>query len=261
MANLLARLAERTLGLAPVAKPAIAPLFAPAAPATIGGPAPGLRPAAPREPAERPETVQEATRGPSRRREDAPPAMAPPAEKRVTEDAGEQRRAEPRIAAENARAVIFVPGTRGESRSLERPIDEKRLPPPVTPVEAQVIEAAAPVEPRVRAQARRETENFQSVPPAEPATRITPEERRKEPARTALPPLLWAPKKTELEPAGRRAQQEDRGLQDSAIEVNIGRIELRAVFPPPPPAAPVRQRPDPALSLADYLKQRDRGER
>jgi hypothetical protein len=45
------------------------------------------------------------------------------------------------------------------------------------------------------------------------------------------------------------------------VRVTIGRVEVRAVQPPPPPpsAAPVQQ--GPALSLDEYLKQRNEGQR
>jgi hypothetical protein len=45
------------------------------------------------------------------------------------------------------------------------------------------------------------------------------------------------------------------------VEVSIGRIEVRAIFPEPQQLAPVRRASDSALSLADYLKERDRGGR
>jgi hypothetical protein len=44
-----------------------------------------------------------------------------------------------------------------------------------------------------------------------------------------------------------------------AIRVTIGRIEVRAITPPPVPPAPAR--PGPELSLDDYLKQHNGGQR
>lgn len=46
---------------------------------------------------------------------------------------------------------------------------------------------------------------------------------------------------------------------EPAIRVSIGRVEVRAVFPPPPPRRVEPVRPKPSLSLDDYLKQRNRG--
>jgi len=42
------------------------------------------------------------------------------------------------------------------------------------------------------------------------------------------------------------------------VQVNIGRVEVRAVYAPPPSAA---RRPStaPTMSLDDYLKQREKG--
>jgi hypothetical protein len=44
-----------------------------------------------------------------------------------------------------------------------------------------------------------------------------------------------------------------------SIEVTIGRVEVRAVAPPAPPKSQGVHRPPPALSLDDYLKQRNGG--
>jgi hypothetical protein len=46
---------------------------------------------------------------------------------------------------------------------------------------------------------------------------------------------------------------------EPAIRVSIGRVEVRAVFPPPPPRRTQTARPKPSLSLDEYLKQRNRG--
>jgi hypothetical protein len=46
---------------------------------------------------------------------------------------------------------------------------------------------------------------------------------------------------------------------EPAIRVSIGRVEVRAVFPPPPPRRAQPTRPKPSLSLDDYLKQRNGG--
>ena len=43
------------------------------------------------------------------------------------------------------------------------------------------------------------------------------------------------------------------------VQVTIGRVEVRAVYSPPPAPAPSRPRPGPAMALEDYLKQREGG--
>ena len=75
------------------------------------------------------------------------------------------------------------------------------------------------------------------------------------------PSLLSAPR-----PSARTATQERERVRsheqsDAMVQVNIGRIEVRAVFPQPLTSSPVRRAADSALSLADYLKERDRGAR
>lgn len=65
-----------------------------------------------------------------------------------------------------------------------------------------------------------------------------------------------------------RGSQEPRAVgpepSEPAIRVSIGRIEVRAITPPPPTPPAQRTtpvRPGPALSLDDYLKQRNGGQR
>lgn len=61
--------------------------------------------------------------------------------------------------------------------------------------------------------------------------------------------------------AGRTSQvRPGTDLAVTQVQVTIGRVEVRAVYSPPPaPAAPARTRPAPAMSLEDYLKQREGG--
>jgi hypothetical protein len=49
--------------------------------------------------------------------------------------------------------------------------------------------------------------------------------------------------------------------ESQTIKVTIGRIDVRAVYPPPKPVKLDRAKPQPALSLDDYLQQRRKGER
>jgi len=46
---------------------------------------------------------------------------------------------------------------------------------------------------------------------------------------------------------------------EPSMRVSIGRVEVRAIFPTPPPRSAQPTRPKPSLSLDDYLKQRNRG--
>jgi hypothetical protein len=62
---------------------------------------------------------------------------------------------------------------------------------------------------------------------------------------------------------GRREMSAPRAAPPPAIQVTIGRIEVRAVTPPPAeaPALPAGETPAPILSLDAYLAQRDGGRR
>ncbi len=51
------------------------------------------------------------------------------------------------------------------------------------------------------------------------------------------------------------------GSTEPAVHVTIGRVEVRAIFPDPPARRLPMAKPRPTLSLDEYLKQRDRGER
>lgn len=47
---------------------------------------------------------------------------------------------------------------------------------------------------------------------------------------------------------------------EPSIRVSIGRVDVRAVFPTPPPRRAQTARPKPGLSLDEYLKRRNRGQ-
>lgn len=49
--------------------------------------------------------------------------------------------------------------------------------------------------------------------------------------------------------------------QTPTIRITIGRVDVRAIMPASPAPRPTLARPGPALSLEDYLKQRERGRR
>ena len=92
---------------------------------------------------------------------------------------------------------------------------------------------------------------------------LVPESDLIEPGFPSLYPSVqtW---RTETTAAGRRtAAQLPESHESPTIRVTIGRIDVRAV-PPTPPASPAptnSNRPRPALSLSDYLKQRKGGQR
>lgn len=60
----------------------------------------------------------------------------------------------------------------------------------------------------------------------------------------------------------RPLERNESHLPQPTIQVTIGRIDVRAVTAPSPPAVPrARKKPSPSLSLDDYLKQRAGGQR
>ena len=66
------------------------------------------------------------------------------------------------------------------------------------------------------------------------------------------------------DPAERRARaQRDEGPpnDEAAVRVTIGRVEVRAVFPPAVPIAQPKSKTAPVMPLEEYLKQRNRRER
>ena len=93
--------------------------------------------------------------------------------------------------------------------------------------------------------------------------------KNREAVKTAASPNIPAPQQPSPPALAPRAappvpvRGDVRREEPPQINVTIGRVEVRAVFPAssfeaPRPAAP---RPNPAITLAEYLKQRERGRR
>jgi hypothetical protein len=119
-------------------------------------------------------------------------------------------------------------------------------PAPVPPVHAvEGPERLAPSPEPVPAPATRVEPQVVNLPEEPPAG------RGPQPGSPTVVPALPAP----APPAAPREEQQP---PRPAINVTIGRVEVRAVFAPPPQPAP-RPQPAPAMSLEEYLKQRDGG--
>jgi hypothetical protein len=252
MADFFSRLAERALGVAAVARPALASIFAP-------GPQVATSPAetAPQPP----ETVEPGE--PSAPLTAAPEIREPIPEARRPDHAVNQppettrpEPAKPRIVIARSEPAVtpdLLPRQRFafEGRPDEQPPEapapqSRRLParvPPFREAEAPVVgtEARAAATP-----ASREPLEFTPMPPIRPHVTIPaitrPEERAPLYGRRSPPP-------------------EDRGGATPIVRVSIGRIDVRAMLPaaPPPPAQGTAS--SETLSLSEYLKQRDRGAR
>ncbi|HEY7126517.1 MAG TPA: hypothetical protein VH540_21445 [Ktedonobacterales bacterium] len=221
MADFFARLAQRALGQAPGVQPLIAPVFAPGP--TLQG------------------TRQEEATWSDVKTE------APGDHPRQSLSAQTlSRRASGRAPA-NSQAP--VPG-RLPSRSpaaQDEPQTEQHL-------ARASLTISAPGE---QAQSR-EHQSLEEPPPLHAA-----------PPYAAGAPLLIRPQVSlyrqehqQLEPLERTNNTAEVPTTSPTIRVTIGRIDVRAMLPPqnqPPRAAPARS--GPALSLDEYLKRRERGER
>ncbi len=73
-----------------------------------------------------------------------------------------------------------------------------------------------------------------------------------------MAPLRRRERELALAPPPRSPLGERADKAASPVQVSIGRVEVRAVFAPPP-AEPAQPPPAAALSLDDYLEQRDAG--
>lgn len=75
---------------------------------------------------------------------------------------------------------------------------------------------------------------------------------------TSQPPIVLRPQlRTLIEQTEQQGNEIKEDRAAPTIRVTIGRIDVRAVFAPPPPAQRARP-PAPALSLDDYLRSRDK---
>jgi hypothetical protein len=252
MADFFFRLAERTLGVAAVAKPAIAPMFAPGPHfATIpietvpqrSETAAGGEPSAP--PPAALETWKPTPEAPRPRRvvnERHASAIPEPAESGIV-----IARSEPAVT----RGVTPVDNVVPERGHTERRPEahEPSLQPlrPRMPTTAEAETPVAELKGRAAvAPAKKEPVEFKASPPARPHFTLPAVGRQEE---------RWAPHRR------RTFIPEERGGAAPTVRVSIGRIEVRAVFPETlaqPVQSPARNN---SLSLSEYLAQRDRGVR
>jgi hypothetical protein len=221
-------------------------------PADVGAPARSpraVRPASDETPRHAP--LETATRSiPAAAPPAAAPAAAPPASPVIA----------PAMAVTDGatsptnRASAAVP--RREPTAAERvataPAAAAVAAAPASPPERSSTDEAAPVS--SARSSRAPIARIAEPPPAEPPADVAPVRpgeiapaRRREPLREPA---------RRSDPGGPRPPA-DRPAVPS-VQVSIGRVEVRAVFAPPPSAAR-RPSPAPALSLDDYLKQREKG--
>lgn len=187
--------------------------------------------------------------------------------------------AKPAVRPPRAHAIESTSG--GAVPSLRRAVDSSSPLPAPRPPSAE--SAPAVNEPQARARANEPTANPQKHMPAKPDftarpdffTQIPPQESLRRPntpvqpgqpspeirPRTAIEPVVRAPVALRGEAAKTPAELPAASPAEPAIQITIGTVEVRAVFPEKQaPRAPAR-RPKPGVSLDDYLKQPSRGPR
>jgi hypothetical protein len=262
MADFLGRLAERALGVATVAQPAIAPRFA-MGPRLAGESS----------------VIAEAAAVPTQRGPSPDPPRAAPspvAEGRRVEIDNQERRArmddrplaplpvyaelEPAVRIDDPARPAPKIATRGETPEPRVPETELQLQPGIAP-------------PAARPELRVEASAAETEPPLaaiEPKARRDPDTTGPEPAKHAeaepvlphptMPPVPWRDGQTASN--GRQGSRvEELETPAPTVRVSIGRIEVRAVFPEQPQRERAPLPRSPALSLSEYLKQRDGGMR
>ncbi|HVF91212.1 MAG TPA: hypothetical protein VNH22_14190 [Blastocatellia bacterium] len=251
MKDFLTRLAERTLMISAVARPVTAPVFAP----TRGA-------------AESPEGRGEDEQGAMNallemRRANARDLSAIPGgllrarpDSRLDSPASQT----PHPGGE-ARGVAWRPAGPSEESGPER--DRSRLRETLTGLSgarhASAIDAG-----------NQESRGPQYDEPSRRARTVSGPELEPRDLSSGRPAFPRAVRPLEISPAERSANgpeaQREAARQEAPpapiIKVSIGRIEVRAVAPHAPPAPRARPRPPgAALTLNDYLKQRDEGKR
>ncbi len=95
-----------------------------------------------------------------------------------------------------------------------------------------------------------------AIPSDPPVPSLVPAAK---PAMLVVPSASRSQKLDDPEAANFPASSYISQASEPSIRVSIGRVEVRAVFPTPPPRRAQPARPKPSLSLDDYLKQRNRG--
>lgn len=129
------------------------------------------------------------------------------------------------------------------------------------------IESSPPTSPEVTAQqsavrmVQQESDHEMLTPPSSgdgetyQSPRVTAERNRESTREPAIQPISIE----QIVPPANTQPRASEPAEPAVIRVTIGRIEVRATTPPLPPAPRTRP-PGPALTLDDYLKQRNGGQ-
>jgi hypothetical protein len=131
------------------------------------------------------------------------------------------------------------------------------------------IESSPPTSPEITAQqpaemmVQQESDHKMLTPPSSGdgetyhlPPRVTAERNRESTREPAIQPIPIE----QIVPPDETRPRASESAEPAVIRVTIGRIEVRATTPPLPAAAPRTRPPGPALTLDDYLKQRNGGQ-
>jgi hypothetical protein len=243
MSDYLTRLVERSLGVAPQIEPLIAPLHAPAGQSLSMETEPAARIA---PVAEAKIEVADGDIAPA----DAPnattstPAAIPSLETQTP-------RRERRSSELPARSDSERHGKSGESNpSAREPSQPVSRSLPLSNVSPENRTTTDP-QPVIAVPAGAGVTASNSPEPARKAAKALPG-----PQRVVVQPQVTAPRRSP--PAFPPLSRQQGRNEPPAIHVTIGRVEVRAVMPPPTPPRPAAPPPAaPKLSLEEYLKQRN----
>jgi hypothetical protein len=148
----------------------------------------------------------------------------------------------------------------------DQPLHPRRTRPLAEPDSERIVPPVEPAEPIIRERIVRVIEELGAPPsaadPASPLSPIEPRQTRATPppedaSQPVMPSVV--PQPPEPPPTERRIERAPR------VRVTIGRVEVQAAPPPTPPPKPTPQPPRPryrpAMTLAEYLEQRNGGKR
>ena len=253
--NLLSRLAQRTLEAGPTVRPVTPPVFAWKEIATAHSRAPSPLP-----------TFEEETAG----------LPAPPARRHVGHSARMEEpggvRIAPGLLAERHEIAATPPL---HERTIEAEGPESSAPARTTITRKVEAETRADFAPQTVHSAVSRPATIRAPQPLEPLAELRPGHvavpvghpepatLRESAAKTgvvASPPSVTAITSV---PAARAptALRNERTSSETVVQISIGRVEVRGIVPETPMAPIVSRETSSALSLAEYLKQRDGGAR
>lgn len=253
MADFLTRVSQRAQGQAAAVRPIIAPMFAPP---PVGGRAMQPAPASSlAQPFSEPEEIPFQTEREMRSLEH-PPAPASLRRRSAfsaeTEPAGLRPSAQPGTERD--------PWQTGEQSGLRPAQSEHPAAAMVRPASASAVEPErdTPLVPLQPTQGSFGPAQVQERPLAMPSAPQQPW-----PLRTRLESAQPVePGRGDPLPRGPQAKEVSEPAPAPVIRVTIGRVEVRAMMPPPrQPARPAPSQPATTLSLEAFLKQRNGGER